>query len=376
MKPKIIFIANNNIGSGLSGGDRIFLELARYWQPKTNLTIIGSAETKKLLKKYQLPKISFHQTDTPSHHQIFLHQLIRTLRAFTFVIKNPNLFRQHQYIYTVSDFVPDLIFGIFAKIINPRIHWIAACYLIVPPPWQNKTYHPLYYFSQRITLPLINLLANTVYLTSQPDLQHFPTKKCIVIQGGVNPVKNTTQLKTKYQAIFIGRLHPQKGILELIDIWRLVVNHLPSAKLAIIGNGPLLSTLKNKIKKLKLSNHIFLFGFLDGPAKNKIIRQSQIVLHPAIFDSGGMASAEAMIFGLPGVSFDLPALKTYYPQGIIKTPCFNQQLFAQNIIKLLTNPRLYHQTSLAAQKLILHHWLWPHRAKLIFQQTFLHSQNL
>ena len=45
-----------------------------------------------------------------------------------------------------------------------------------------------------------------------------------------------------------------------------------------------------------------------------------MVVHPAIFDSGGMAAAEAMAWGLPGVSFDLPALKTYYPQGMIKNP--------------------------------------------------------
>ncbi len=371
LKPKTIFVANNNIGIGLSGGDRIFLELARYWQPKTDLIIIGSAETKRLIKRYRLPPITFHQTDTISRRQLLTHQLHRTLKAIKFVLKHHHLFRETQYIYTASDFIPDLIFGPLAKIINPNIHWIAGYYLIVPPPWQNNTYHPLYYFSQLITRSLTNLMANTVYLTSTPDQKFFSPKKSIIVQGGVTPVKNTTKLKSKYQAVFIGRLHPQKGILELVDIWRLVVNQIPLAKLAVIGNGPLLHQIKRKIKKLKLLSNISLLGFLDGPPKNKIIRQAQIVLHPATYDSGGMAAAEAMLFGLPGISFDLPALLTYYPQGMIKTPCFCYQKFADNIINLLTNPVLYQTTSTKAKNLIHKDWLWPQRANLIFQKTFL-----
>jgi len=54
-----------------------------------------------------------------------------------------------------------------------------------------------------------------------------------------------------------------------------------------------------------------------------------------------MSAAEAMAWGLPGVSFDLEALKTYYPKGMIKTPCFNHDKFAANIINLLSNQSLY-----------------------------------
>ena len=85
--------------------------------------------------------------------------------------------------------------------------------------------------------------------------------------------------------------------------------------------------------------------FKDGLEKLKIFKDSKVVLHPAIYDSGGMASCEAMACGLPGVSFDLPALKTYYPKGMLKTPCYDLEAFAKNIFKLLNDETLYRRTA-------------------------------
>ena len=83
-----------------------------------------------------------------------------------------------------------------------------------------------------------------------------------------------------------------------------------------------------------------------------------------------MAAAEAMSFGLPGVSFDLEALKTYYPKGMIKTQCFNLELFANNILQLLDNKKLYLQYSKEAKELIEQHWSWQTQAEKIFDLTF------
>jgi glycosyltransferase involved in cell wall biosynthesis len=75
-----------------------------------------------------------------------------------------------------------------------------------------------------------------------------------------------------------------------------------------------------------------------------------------------MSAAEAMAFGLPGVSFDLESLKTYYPQGMIKTPCFDLNQFAENICLLLDNPKLYQSLSRKASRLIVTHWNWSKKS--------------
>jgi len=83
-----------------------------------------------------------------------------------------------------------------------------------------------------------------------------------------------------------------------------------------------------------------------------------------------MAAAEAMAWGLPGVSFNLESLKTYYPKGMLKTKCFNSNSFVKNIFLLLENKKIYRKTSLEAQNLIYEEWDWQKRSNLIYQQTF------
>jgi len=83
-----------------------------------------------------------------------------------------------------------------------------------------------------------------------------------------------------------------------------------------------------------------------------------------------MAAAEGMAWGLPGVSFDLESLKTYYPKGMLKTPCFNLDQFADNILKLNEDSEKYKNYSKEAQDLINQEWDWDKRAERIFDKVF------
>ena len=390
-KQKLLIIANNNFGTSQSGGDTIFLEFIKNWQKKLDMTVFGSQETKNLLNRYKLtPNFiksdNFNPRHQPTAINIIFHNLRRCFKGLTTYLFNYSLFTKFSHCYTASDFPPDFFIGLLNKILHPKTVWLSAQYLFVPHPRQkNSPYHnqPLkgwfYYLYQKISLLLARKFADIILVTSAPDKLKFKNKKTIVVQGGVDISYSQKYLNSskiipiqnrKYDAVFLGRLHPQKGVLELIDIWQIVTRSLPNAKLAIVGDGQLEPQIKNKIKKLKLQKNIQLLGFLTGQPKYAIFKNSKIVVHPATYDSGGMSAAEAMAWGLPGVSFDLEPLKTYYPQGIIKSPLSNNQQFAQNIIKLLTNHLLYKELSSQALKLIQNTWDWQKRSEIIYQQIF------
>lgn len=132
--------------------------------------------------------------------------------------------------------------------------------------------------------------------------------------------------------------------------------------MAILGSGPLSNQLQNKIKQHGLSGNVKTFGFVDGVEKFKIIKDSKVVVHPSIMDSGGMAACEAMVCGLPGVSFDLESLRVYYPKGMLKVPCYDFKIFANNILKLLENESFYHNLSKEAMN-FAKQWDWDKMAK-------------
>jgi glycosyltransferase involved in cell wall biosynthesis len=159
--------------------------------------------------------------------------------------------------------------------------------------------------------------------------------------------------------------------LELIDIWKRVVEKRADARLAVIGDGPLEEEMKEKIKVLKLENSVELLGFRDGEEKYKIFRESKMILHPAIYDSGGMAAAEGMGWGLPAASFDLPALENYYPKGILKTKCFNFDEFAEKIIALLEDRELRNRTQKDAIDLVREKFDWRKNAERAYEKVFV-----
>lgn len=296
------------------------------------------------------------------------------------------------YLITQTDFLPDTWAAFLVKLRNPRIIWVASFFLAAPKPWQKDSpYHGKryliglgYWLQQLPSLFLIKMMADKVIVTSDPDVGRFLSKKrdrskIIVFQGGVDIGASEKYLSgnevipvshRKYDACFVGRFHFQKGVLDLIDIWHEVCRLYPEAKLAMIGNGPLEDDVVKKIAKYRLDKNIDLLGFMDGEQKNDVFKQSKIMVHPATYDSGGMAMAGGMAWGLPGVSFDLEALKTYYPKGVIKIPLGDNVQFADNIVRLIRNEDLYSVLSLEARDLILKIWDWDKRVEALQDKIF------
>lgn len=296
----------------------------------------------------------------------------------------------YDFVISTTDFLPDVIYSFLIKVRNPKIKWVASFFLAAPKPWaKNNPYRidllryltgVLYWLLQSLSYWLIKWKANFVLVTSQPDVNRFITKqrkkeKIIVVQGGVDINEAKKYLgrnkilpieEREYDACFIGRFHMQKGVLFLIDIWKKVVDKKSKARLAMIGNGPLESEVRKKIEEYGLVNNVDLFGFMDGEKKFEIFKQSKIILHPATFDSGGMAAAEAMAWGLPGISFDLEALRTYYPRGMIKVPLNDLEAFSKEILRLLDNPIHYERVSREARDLVVKEWNWNIRLEYIY----------
>jgi glycosyltransferase involved in cell wall biosynthesis len=295
---------------------------------------------------------------------------------------------RYRYVFTQTDFLPDTLTGFFLKIKHPKIHWVASFFLNAPKPLsKNNPYKGaqwlkgfFYYLLQFPSFWLINQFADTILVTSDPDQKQFLSgkkKNIIVVRGGVDITLSEKYLssnqivpvpKRQYDACFLGRLHDQKGVLEMIDIWKNVCLKKSKAKLAVIGIGPLENALKRKIRESNLKKNIDLLGYLTGEAKYSIFKQSKVMIHPATYDSGGMAVAEGMAWKLPAVSFDLEALKTYYPEGMLKTECYNVKKFAQNILDLLSDKTLYNRVSQEAHQLIRQKWDWQKQSKSIINQ--------
>ncbi len=386
----IYIVANAAWGPLLSGGDNIFIECARRWAAAgRQVSLIVWEEGLEMCRRNDLSGVAYvlWPARTFKKFGFIVHYTARIVlgiwRALRLRCRMPAV------IYSASDFWPDVLPAFILKMRHRACVWTAGFYLFAPRPWDKSSPYrksgfwkgAAFWLSQQPVFWLIRRWADTVFVTSAPDVPRFvtprrPRERVVAVRGGVDPGPARAHLASenvvpienrKYDACFIGRFHEQKGVLELVDIWRRVVDARPSARLALIGDGPLAPVVRDRIASYRLDRHIDLLGFKNGAEKFRVFQQSRLVVHPATYDSGGMAAAEAMAWRLPGVAFDLETLKTYYPKGMLKAPLGDNEGFAKEIIHLLQDPSLYEEKAREAQDLIAQEWDWGMRAEYLLE---------
>ncbi len=392
MKKKIrfYFFALAALGSGISGSDRIFIEFAKRWSKENPIDIFVWMEGYKMCKRSDLlgENIFYHVSPMQPWIKLgfvinYLARIIESVRVALFY----KLPKEEEIIcYSASDFWMDVLPCLVLRLRSKDVVWVASWYQTAPSPIngfsegsREHTYRFnafLYWFMQLPMKPLVAHLADFIFINNESERKQFRQKnKLVVVLGAVDLDKADEYQRThkavtkKYEAVFQGRFHPQKGVVELVSIWERVVQVFPKAKLAMIGDGGLMGEVKSKIEEKGLEDNIDLFGVvLDGPKKYQIFSESKMVVHPAFYDSGGMAAAEAMAFGLPAVGFDLPAYKSYYPQGMVKVEIGNLDQFASTILDLIQNPDKRQKIGKLAQAQVVENFDWNKRADQIYSQ--------
>ncbi len=374
-------------GTGLSGGDRIFIEFAKRWSKHHQITIVTWTEGIAMMQRQGLKEnsnLDFFRIHVPqvSFLLSYIYRIVASLwQSVSFRIDQP----EKTIIYSSSEFWMDSLPCAVLKLRYPQLKWAATWYQTAPSPLKGfsggvrqQAYRLnafMLWATQLPIKPLLNKFADNVLVNNELEKLIFPNKHTVVVLGAVDTDQIKLYLKRhpggqkKYTAIFQGRFHPQKGVIELVDIWQMVVSQNKNAKLAMIGDGPLMREVKKRIKTLGLEKNIDLVGYLfDGEQKYKLFSQSLMVVHPAFFDSGGMATAEAMAFGIPAVGFDLPAYSTYYPVGLIKAPVGDLNAFANEILSLLKDSSRRNILGFKAGKFIHSSYSWDHRTSQILRQ--------
>lgn len=101
------------------------------------------------------------------------------------------------------------------------------------------------------------------------------------------------------KAVFVGRLHPVKGLPTALQAW---AEQRPQGWELILA-GPdeagYRAVLEKEITHLNLGGSVKLIGAVDNPAKASLLRTASLFILPSHSESFGMVVAEALSFGLP-----------------------------------------------------------------------------
>lgn len=105
------------------------------------------------------------------------------------------------------------------------------------------------------------------------------------------------------RVLFLGRLHPIKGIEFLLNAWGALQATNPDWELVIAGKGEssYVQSLKNLANRLRLERVTFP-GPVYGDAKRSLYRSTELFILPTETENFGMAIAEAQAYALPVIT--------------------------------------------------------------------------
>ncbi|MFA5156167.1 MAG: glycosyltransferase family 4 protein [Candidatus Omnitrophota bacterium] len=155
--------------------------------------------------------------------------------------------------------------------------------------------------------------------------------------------------KGRTYAVFAGRLSPEKGIMTLLDAWRIMNNGIG---LKIAGAGPLEAEIKQFIKTHRLK-HVELLGHCGHNRTIDLIKRANFLIFPSVwFEAFPVSLVEAFACGTPVIAASIgvmPELIRDGKTGLLFNPADPSGL-AEKIKWLWKNPGKQQELGNAARQ--------------------------
>ena len=379
MRAKIHFICNGVFSTSIAGGDVHFLKLAESAaRAGYELNFFGGTALREMIERHKLPG-AVTLTDDVKMAKVnqgalrgqiamfrdFFHRYRRTSRLL-------NRIAPEDYVYAVSDYWFDVLPA--ARSAARRklmiLHMEAPTFSQIlwrgRPDVDGKRLASLHYFlSQKLSLSTFRSCQNKRLLYVHPGMKPsllrkgFQEGELAFVSAGFDPTtaERIPEQAKQFDVAWIGRVHRQKGIDDLMATLAHLAAKLPDFKTIIIGTVE--NQLRPYAKKAGLENHLQFAGFVTEMEKFRLLKASRLFLMPSHFESWGAVIAEALAADLPVVAYELEAYPPVFGGLIRYVPPFNLQMFQSAAWDELCRARAGHlQPDLAALSAFKQKYAW------------------
>ena len=146
--------------------------------------------------------------------------------------------------------------------------------------------------------------------------------------------------------LFVGRIHPEKGIMDLLEAFELAQRDHRAARLKLIGSGPQRAEAEGWVAAHHLQDRVEFLGTVKNSALPAYYRAATLFVSPARTtrkweEYVGMTNIQAMACGVPVISTDSGAIPEYVPPSAGLLIAEGQPaLLADAITRLLSDEAL------------------------------------
>jgi glycosyltransferase involved in cell wall biosynthesis len=209
-------------------------------------------------------------------------------------------------------------------------------------------------FTRITSKPILRNADAALALTEdmKQKMQRIYDREVSIVPNGINLERfkissgGTTESNTK-TILFVGRLHPVKGVQYLIEAMTIVHQEMPDAKLVIVGDGKERPRLEELAERLDLNSCIQFVGQVPQERIPEAMHQADVFALSSLSEGFPVVLLEAMAAKLPIVATNVGGLPNIVEERVngylvsAKSP----DEIADRILILLQNDELRERIS-------------------------------
>lgn len=270
------------------GAERVMSELANQWSSeKKNIHMVLLAKSKQFYELSESVKI----------HKLGFQNLGRTQKVFSEVkvfFRLRRLIKNEKPDYILSFMDKYNVFTILAS------RFLDVEVFVSDRSNPNKTISSSLFFLKKATYKYADGIIAQTELAKDVIESTYKNNNVEIIPNPIKEICLYPNIKRENIIINIGRLIPEKGQKYLLEAFSLIKDK--SWKLIILGEGPLRKDLESQILRLGLRGQVYMPGSVSNI--DKWLARASIFAFSSISEGFPNALLEAMVSGLPCVSFD------------------------------------------------------------------------
>ncbi|HTV42313.1 MAG TPA: glycosyltransferase family 4 protein [Candidatus Sulfotelmatobacter sp.] len=202
-----------------------------------------------------------------------------------------------------------------------------------------------YWMSQHFSLRRFRSVPDGILTYSHPEMRDYALKlgyresrlRYVPNGSDLSAADRVTEQPKKFDAVWTGRVHPQKGIDDLLATLAWLKQQLPDFRAVVIGKSK--DLLEPKIREMGLAENITFSGLVSEEEKFRLLKSSRVFLMPSYYESWGIVVGEALAAGVPVVAYDLSCYRPVFGDFVRYAPCFDRQAFKRMAEDEIRNQR-------------------------------------
>jgi glycosyltransferase involved in cell wall biosynthesis len=357
--PRLHFITNGVFSTSIAGGDIHFLKLAEGAAAAGyDLNYFGGHALKEVVQKHGVPgtvtltdggKMAKVDQGAISGQVAMFRDMYARYRA---TLRLREIIKPEDYVYAVSDYW----FDVLPAVRSAAEHKLMVLHMDAPrfgqimtrsrpdvDPARLASLH--YWGSQEWSLRRMAGCPRKHFLYLHPAMKPrlhalgVRDEEMTFVSYGleVAPTERIPKQERKYDVVWIGRVHRQKGIDDLLATLRHLASRLENFRAIFIGN--LREALQPQIEDLGLGSQVEFSGFVSEEEKIRLFKSSRIFLMPSKHEGSPRVVGESIICETPVVAYDIPNYRPIFGDFVRYAPAFDLMAFQATAEREITAMR-------------------------------------